>query len=89
MRSLLSCGARVASGVLPPLVCCHCPPVPARILLLSLPLVAPLCCHCPPSPPLPPPHPPLTSQDGAYADVLVKLGLIKLLQKRFDVCEEA
>jgi hypothetical protein len=29
------------------------------------------------------------SQDGAYADVVVKLGLIKLLQKRFDLCEEA
>jgi hypothetical protein len=28
-------------------------------------------------------------QEGAYADVTVKLGLIKLLQKRFDVCEEA
>ncbi|KAF7325462.1 hypothetical protein MKEN_00394500 [Mycena kentingensis (nom. inval.)] len=28
-------------------------------------------------------------EDGAYADVLVKLGLIKLLQKTFDVCEEA
>jgi len=28
-------------------------------------------------------------QDGAYADVTVKLGLVKLLQKRFDVCEEA
>ncbi|ORY28512.1 MD-2-related lipid-recognition domain-containing protein, partial [Naematelia encephala] len=27
--------------------------------------------------------------DGAYADVTVKLGLIKLLQKQFDVCEEA
>jgi len=26
---------------------------------------------------------------GAYADVTVKLGLIKLIQKRFDVCEEA
>jgi len=30
-----------------------------------------------------------TSQEGAYADVLVKLGLIKLLQKKFDVCETA
>lgn len=30
-----------------------------------------------------------TIEEGAYADVLVKLGLIKLLQKRFDVCEEA
>jgi len=28
-------------------------------------------------------------QDGAYADVTVKLGLIKLLQKQFDICEEA
>ncbi|THH20645.1 hypothetical protein EW146_g762 [Bondarzewia mesenterica] len=28
-------------------------------------------------------------QEGAYADVTVKLGLIKLLQKQFDVCEEA
>ncbi|KAJ8596954.1 hypothetical protein M405DRAFT_804559 [Rhizopogon salebrosus TDB-379] len=28
-------------------------------------------------------------EDGAYADVVVKLGLIKLLTKRFDVCEEA
>lgn len=28
-------------------------------------------------------------QEGAYADVVVKLGTyIKLLQKRFDVCEE-
>jgi hypothetical protein len=27
-------------------------------------------------------------QEGAYADVVVKLGLIKLLTKRFDVCEE-
>ncbi|KZV99063.1 hypothetical protein EXIGLDRAFT_641039 [Exidia glandulosa HHB12029] len=26
---------------------------------------------------------------GAYADVTVKVGLIKLLQKRFDICEEA
>ncbi|KIK93650.1 hypothetical protein PAXRUDRAFT_828750 [Paxillus rubicundulus Ve08.2h10] len=30
-----------------------------------------------------------TIEDGAYADVVVKLGLIKLLTKRFDVCEEA
>jgi hypothetical protein len=30
-----------------------------------------------------------SAQDGAYADVVVKLGLIKLLQKQFDVCEEA
>ncbi|KAG2118442.1 ML domain-containing protein [Suillus clintonianus] len=28
-------------------------------------------------------------EDGAYADVVVKLGLIKLLSKSFDVCEEA
>ncbi|OAX42400.1 hypothetical protein K503DRAFT_847858 [Rhizopogon vinicolor AM-OR11-026] len=28
-------------------------------------------------------------EDGAYADVVVKLGLIKLLTKTFDVCEEA
>ncbi|CUA69656.1 Phosphatidylglycerol/phosphatidylinositol transfer protein [Rhizoctonia solani] len=28
-------------------------------------------------------------QEGAYADVVVKLGLIKLLQKKFDICEEA
>lgn len=28
-------------------------------------------------------------QEGAYADVTVKLGLIKLIQKQFDVCEEA
>ncbi|KAH7334395.1 ML domain-containing protein [Rhizoctonia solani] len=27
--------------------------------------------------------------EGAYADVTVKLGLIKLLNKRFDICEEA
>jgi hypothetical protein len=27
--------------------------------------------------------------EGAYADVTVKLGLVKLLQKQFDVCEEA
>ncbi|GFZ45257.1 Phosphatidylglycerol/phosphatidylinositol transfer protein [Saitozyma sp. JCM 24511] len=30
-----------------------------------------------------------TIEEGAYADVTVKLGLIKLLQKTFDVCEEA
>ena len=29
------------------------------------------------------------NQEGAYADVTVKLGLIKLLQKQFDICEEA
>ncbi|KAJ6610089.1 hypothetical protein B0H10DRAFT_2062051 [Mycena sp. CBHHK59/15] len=28
-------------------------------------------------------------EEGAFADVTVKLGLIKLLQKTFDVCEEA
>ncbi|KAG1783867.1 ML domain-containing protein [Suillus placidus] len=28
-------------------------------------------------------------EDGAYADVVVKLGLIRLLSKTFDVCEEA
>ncbi|KIM24149.1 hypothetical protein M408DRAFT_244127 [Serendipita vermifera MAFF 305830] len=28
-------------------------------------------------------------EEGTYADVLVKIGIIKLLQKRFDVCEEA
>ncbi|CAE6391706.1 unnamed protein product [Rhizoctonia solani] len=27
--------------------------------------------------------------EGAYADVTVKLGLIKLLKKQFDICEEA
>lgn len=30
-----------------------------------------------------------TIEEGAYVDVTVKLGLIKLLQKEFDVCEEA
>ncbi|KAF9240851.1 hypothetical protein BU15DRAFT_61182 [Melanogaster broomeanus] len=30
-----------------------------------------------------------TIEDGATADVVVKLGLIKLLTKSFDVCEEA
>ncbi|KIK06917.1 hypothetical protein K443DRAFT_673810 [Laccaria amethystina LaAM-08-1] len=30
-----------------------------------------------------------TIEEGAFADVTVKLGLIKLLQKRFDACEEA
>lgn len=29
------------------------------------------------------------TQDGAYADVTVKLGIVKLLQKEFDLCEEA
>ncbi|KAG8743090.1 Phosphatidylglycerol/phosphatidylinositol transfer protein [Ceratobasidium sp. 414] len=28
-------------------------------------------------------------EEGAYADVTVKLGLVKLLHKQFDVCEEA
>ncbi|KAJ7597120.1 ML domain-containing protein [Mycena floridula] len=28
-------------------------------------------------------------EEGAYADVVVKLGLIKLLTKTFDICEEA
>ncbi|KJA29157.1 hypothetical protein HYPSUDRAFT_61189 [Hypholoma sublateritium FD-334 SS-4] len=28
-------------------------------------------------------------EDGASADVTVKLGLIKILQKTFDICEEA
>ncbi|KAJ7024491.1 putative vacuole protein [Mycena alexandri] len=28
-------------------------------------------------------------EDGAYVNVVVKLGLVKLLQKNFDVCEEA
>ncbi|KAN0128413.1 ML domain containing protein [Lactarius tabidus] len=28
-------------------------------------------------------------EEGAYADVSVKLGLIKILQKQFDLCEEA
>ncbi|KAG9085814.1 Phosphatidylglycerol/phosphatidylinositol transfer protein [Ceratobasidium sp. UAMH 11750] len=28
-------------------------------------------------------------EEGAYADVTVKLGLIKLLHKQFDICEEA
>jgi len=28
-------------------------------------------------------------EEGAYADVVVKLGLVKLLAKQFDVCEEA
>ncbi|KAF8338018.1 ML domain-containing protein [Cantharellus anzutake] len=30
-----------------------------------------------------------TIEEGAYANVVVKLGVIKLLQKTFDVCEEA
>lgn len=28
-------------------------------------------------------------EDGAYADVTVKLGLIRLIKKQFDICEEA
>ncbi|KZT30465.1 hypothetical protein NEOLEDRAFT_1126020 [Neolentinus lepideus HHB14362 ss-1] len=28
-------------------------------------------------------------EDGAYVDVVVKMGLVKLLQKRFDICDEA
>ncbi|KAL4064906.1 ML domain-containing protein [Scleroderma yunnanense] len=28
-------------------------------------------------------------EDGAYADVVVKLGLVKLLSRTFDVCQEA
>ncbi|KAG8732318.1 Phosphatidylglycerol/phosphatidylinositol transfer protein [Ceratobasidium sp. 423] len=28
-------------------------------------------------------------EEGAYADVTVKLGLVKLLHKQFDICEEA
>lgn len=31
----------------------------------------------------------VSEQEGAYADVTVKVGLIKLLQKEFDLCEEA
>jgi len=30
-----------------------------------------------------------TLSEGAYADVTVKLGLVKLVQKQFDLCEEA
>ncbi|TFK77023.1 hypothetical protein BDN72DRAFT_830196 [Pluteus cervinus] len=30
-----------------------------------------------------------TIEEGAYADVTVKLGLVKLLHKQFDLCEEA
>ena len=32
---------------------------------------------------------PSSLQEGAYADVIVKIGLVKLLQKEFDLCEEA
>ncbi|TFK57200.1 hypothetical protein OE88DRAFT_1730601 [Heliocybe sulcata] len=28
-------------------------------------------------------------EDGAYVDVVVKMGLVKLLSKRFDICDEA
>lgn len=28
-------------------------------------------------------------QEGAYVDVLVKVGVIKILQQEFDLCEEA
>ncbi|PAV22666.1 Phosphatidylglycerol phosphatidylinositol transfer [Pyrrhoderma noxium] len=28
-------------------------------------------------------------EEGAYADVLVKIGVVKLLEKRFDLCDEA
>ena len=28
-------------------------------------------------------------QEGAYADVTVKMGLVKLLTKTFDLCDEA
>ncbi|KAF7349922.1 hypothetical protein MVEN_01292900 [Mycena venus] len=28
-------------------------------------------------------------EDGAFADVLVKVGLIKVINRRFDICEEA
>lgn len=31
----------------------------------------------------------LFAQEGSIADVTVKIGLIKLLQKQFDICEEA
>lgn len=31
----------------------------------------------------------LTAQEGAYADVTVKMGLVKLLTKTFDICDEA
>lgn len=27
-------------------------------------------------------------ENGAYADVTVKVGLVKLLHKQFDICEE-
>ncbi|OJT03029.1 Phosphatidylglycerol/phosphatidylinositol transfer protein [Trametes pubescens] len=30
-----------------------------------------------------------TIEDGAYADVTVKVGVIKILSKEFDICEEA
>lgn len=31
----------------------------------------------------------ISPQWGAYADVTVKIGLIKLLHKQYDICEEA
>lgn len=31
----------------------------------------------------------INSQEGATVDVTVKIGLVKLLQKTFDLCEEA
>ncbi|KAL1727342.1 ML domain-containing protein [Schizophyllum commune] len=44
-----------------------------------------------PDPPIPGQQLTMTvkADEGAYADVAVKVGLIKLLQKRFDICEEA
>jgi ML domain len=30
-----------------------------------------------------------TVEEGAYVDVLVKYGVVKILQKRFDLCEQA
>ncbi len=29
-----------------------------------------------------------TVDEGAYAEVVVKIGLVKILQKTFDICEE-
>jgi hypothetical protein len=31
---------------------------------------------------------PTLNQEGAFVDVVVKLGLIKLIQKRFSLCDE-
>jgi hypothetical protein len=31
----------------------------------------------------------VSTQEGAYANVVVKLGVVKLLTRRFDLCEEA